>query len=146
MLPISTWRINCWFHQNKCFRKNRRHPIPDFPAIVDKAITRRFLKAIYSLFLALGIQSIPRLPGGTREQALIQRLGQTPQFVNRKLDINNKYSYAAKCSEQRSHIFNFIEMITAMVRFIWEIYDILRTSAQMSMNIVYKPLCICHML
>ncbi len=62
------------------------------------------------------------------------------------LNIDNKYSYVAKCCEQRANIVNFIEMINAMVRFIWEIDYSLPTNAQMPMNVFYEILSICHML
>jgi hypothetical protein len=61
-------------------------------------------------------------------------------------DINHKDSHAAKRCVQRPHFANFIEMINAMLRFIWEIDDSLPTSAQMPINVVHKRLCICHML
>src|SRR5260370_25918909 len=61
-------------------------------------------------------------------------------------DIDNKYSYVAERREQRAHIFNFVEVVDAMVRFIREIDDSLPACAQMPMDIVYKRPGICHML
>src|SRR5258708_16440968 len=59
-------------------------------------------------------------------------------------DINEKYSYVAKCCQQRVDIFNFVVMINAMVSFIWEVQDSFSANAQMPINVVYKILWICN--